>query len=1434
VSSSVAEHTSEALQRWADEVAALGGSEPLTRYRDLKTGTLDLHGADPEVRRRLLDGDPVRVSRLFPHDPIRTSAARSARLLAHRLWALRARHGLAAGYLATGLATWTDRLSARRPMAPVLLRRLEALPAAFAEDDVLLHVVGDPELNPALLEAMAEQLGLRLTADDLLDQGGQLRYPVVVDRLREQAPPHIVDGFAIAHRAVIGAMSDVPAAQAAELRANARTLAEAPFVALATGTALEPVLAGAGAGEAAAEPGPHRQAPPLDLDAAQEAVLAAVRDGRSVAVQAPAGTGAVQVAAGLCAQAVERGQSVLVVAEAGPRLHALARRLAEVGLGGVALDLSDGQVSAPGVARDVLGTLDSGRPRAGDGAAAEAAPAAAASSDEILLTDYHEALRRPRAPWAMSAAEAISAAAEGAGLVPGDVRVAPDDLVGLDRATLSTLRADLAEFVDLDGLRIGPAATAWFGARPASAADADGAVDLVERLSGSVLPVVRELSARAAIEVGMPAPKGPAEAAALADLLEGVAEVEQALVSDVWAAPVERMAAATGDRRSRRDLGEAPGFRERRTLRAEATALARDPDLAADSQRLTGVLRRAGELHRTWAEQCRDGRRPRLGESTPTFVAAVRSQQDGAAALASVHPEALDPQADFPATAARLARLADEAEWARRLPALNADGARLADAGLGPVVALLRRRVEGGHRVDGPTAVAVLDACVATSVAEQILATDPVLRDSDGDRLRAASESWRRADAAATVARSRQVRQAWLDRVRRAATERPVQLRCLRDAAEGRAPRTVRDLLAQAGDTVWAARPVWLAGPLTAAAALPLRSTVDLLVVLDAQSTALAHAIGVLARARQVVVLGDPQLPPPAPLPVSVDAPDPRGSAALPGAQVETPSVYAVLRDQLEAHDLRVRYGCRDERLHALQPARRPPSEIAVPPGPLPTSPVRFERVRQQPGSRDEEESVVAEVHAVVELVRAHVRGHPGHSLAVLTLGPAHADTVRAALARACLADPALAAALGPDAEEPFLLAAVDDLHGHRRDAVVLSVGFGRTVDGRLLYRFGPLNRPGGLRWLAAAVAAAREQLTVVSSVGADELEPRRLAADGLRGLRALLAEAEGVELAEVMAEAAEATGRPADVTTPAVAVMGGTEPEDPLLREVRSRLRAAGLPVVVGGGRGVLTVPLLVDHGRRPGRGVLALDDDGTASRSASIRDRERMRPEALQRAGWVTHRLCAAAWLRDPQAEVDAVRSAWLGAQRQADAVDAARHMPAPTGAQPEAEVEGEPVAAASEDAGERPPVPAGRPVRAYPPGDLLALAGWLEAGRPGAGEDDLVQDLAHEVGLAHPEEHEDAVLREAVRAAVVASRPDAGRPGAGRPDAGRPDSAAADAAGPDSAPVDAAVPGDRLPDPLGPDAGADAQERARERAEQADGHDAWLTEQRPPHHE
>jgi hypothetical protein len=1391
----------EAIGRWADDVASLGGSDPLVRFRDLKGGTLDLSAADDVMRKKLLDGEPVRVSRLFPHDPLRTTAARSAAKLAERLWRLEAGHGIAAGYLATGLASWSDPTSTRRPNVPIILRRLEALPTGFAEPDLMLHVVGEPELNTRLLDAMAAQLGLRLTPADLLDPSGDLRYPVVVDRLREQAPPHVIDGFVITHRAVIGLMTTVADDVATDLRAHASLVASRPLVGLAAGTGAVPP----------AEPGaaskPDAGPPPIDLDSVQASVLDAARAGTSLAVATPAGSGATQVAAGLCAQAVVDGRSVLVVAESSSRLRGLRRRLAATGLGGATLDLSDGQISTAALARTVVSTIDAasrpGADPAGDPTLTPGIDLGVSAGDRDLLTRYVRALHERRPPRGVSAYQAISAAHA----VPADqqssVRISAESLAALDGEAMARLRADLAEFTDLDGLLISASSTPWFGATPQDEREAEQMVALVDRLRTELLPAARDRGARAAAEVGMPAPSTVADLDSLAALLADVMEVETVFTRDLWAEPVHRMAAASADRRTRRSATDGPGLRERRTLRAAAQRLAR-PGSAGDEARVAQTLAKAAEVVDRWAAAAHDHRLPRTGDNASAAVEAWTQASAALAALRTLHPQAVPEELDLAGVHARLSTLAADAHWARRLPRLTAAAADLADAGFGPVVADLRARRDAGETVTGESAVAVLDSVVAATLAEQIEQTDPVLARTHGPQLRETSQRWRQADAAASVAAADVARAAWGRRARAAATQRPVHVRVLRDTVEGRGPATTRELLAGSWSTILAARPVWLGGPLPVAAALPLDASFDLVVVLDAQAVALAHAVGVLARAEQVVVLGDPAQPPPSPTPLSVDTPDPRMIGQLPGAGVETPSVYAVLRDQLPSIDLTTRYGCRDARLAVAMPASRAGVAPAVPPGASASPPLLFRRVEQQMGTREQEESVDREVDEVVDLVRAHVAGRPHASLAVLTLGRLHAAAIEAALARACLTDSALAQALGPEADEPFLLRPVDDLNGERRDAVILSVGFGRARDGRLLYRYGPLNRPGGLRWLTAAVSTARRELVVVSSVTASDLEPRRLAADGLRGLRQLLATAEGVAVA----------GADDPGAHPALA----QRPLDPVERAIASRLHAAGLPVLSGAGCGALALGFALEHPGRPGRGVLAVETEGgTFATLDDLRDRERMRPEQLMRAGWSVYRVCVSDWLRDPDAEVASITTAWREAADLADALDAARNAPAPpvqpgdsADERPGGESADEQPSDGREAAPSRQPRPliaVGRPVEAYPVADLVAVAGWVEQGNPGLTEDEAVAALANEVGLAHPTGRSDTVLRRAVRAATIGASP-----------------------GTEPTLADTAT---VIDDPLPTLPGADEDERSAERAAEEAAREQWLNDERPPHH-
>jgi hypothetical protein len=58
----------------------------------------------------------------------------------------------------------------------------------------------------------------------------------------------------------------------------------------------------------------------------------------------------------------------------------------------------------------------------------------------------------------------------------------------------------------------------------------------------------------------------------------------------------------------------------------------------------------------------------------------------------------------------------------------------------------------------------------------------------------------------------------------------------------------------------------------------------------------------------------------------------------------------------------------------------------------------------------------------------------------------------------------------------------------------------------------------------------------------------------------------------------------------------------------------------------------------------ILAIEADGAGYRdSASVRDRDRLRKEHLERLGWRVHRLWSTAWFTDPAGELAKLRQAF-----------------------------------------------------------------------------------------------------------------------------------------------------------------------------------------------
>jgi hypothetical protein len=284
----------------------------------------------------------------------------------------------------------------------------------------------------------------------------------------------------------------------------------------------------------------------------------------------------------------------------------------------------------------------------------------------------------------------------------------------------------------------------------------------------------------------------------------------------------------------------------------------------------------------------------------------------------------------------------------------------------------------------------------------------------------------------------------------------------------------------------------------------------------------------------------------------------------------------------------------------------------------------------------------------------------------VIALNRLHADRIRDAVRLERGVHPRVADFFTADAHEPFIVVDAAECGGLVRDAVLLCVGYGRTPHGRVLHQFGGAGEAGGAELLLAAVTRARTSMVVISSLGAEDLDPPRLKTAGSRALRDILATAAagGVgQPATVATEVDLSTGEAGSGATSATSATRSAEvapaarvaePDrrgtglDALLEDFALRLEEDGLtversvPVGASAADEDSVVPPIDIAVRDESTGRrLAIESDGPAYAAlSSVRERDRMRAERLARLGWEHLRIWSVDIFRDPAREVARVR--------------------------------------------------------------------------------------------------------------------------------------------------------------------------------------------------
>jgi very-short-patch-repair endonuclease len=1201
-----AELIAAAQGRWIAALTDLGGRNTLLYYKDRRAATLDLAPAAPEALEKFLRTGSIRLTRLFDDADIRADAIRRVQAIHRKARELLEERGIRAGYLATGMARWDELFL--EPAAPVLLRGLTISPTRARHDDFELTLDDDTEVNPVLLHKLASQFGADIEALAEAPPGK------VRDMLQEVADGAEIPGFEIVDRQVIGTFTYAKLPMVRDLQGAGELLADSDVVAAIAGDPEAQELLGAEA--TGTEPDPLLESPQddysvLDADSSQRSAIKTVLAGRSLVIHGPPGTGKSQTIANLIAALVARGRKVMFVAEKRAAIDAVLSRLKGVELSGMVLDIHDGTRDRVRIARDLGDALEE--------AQRTIEPDVSDLHRRLMdrqrrLSENVSALHEPHPPWGLTPFKVQSALLGVPAEARTPVRLAMPERIGPQGA--DEIRDQLREFAHLGGFAFRPDATPWFGALLRTADDARQACDLASRLSSRTLPMLVHRVTRACEETGVAPPAGYAQAQQRMQLFAGVARTLEVFQPGLFNSDPERLAVATG-------TGTGLGLRERRALRKQAQSLSSLGERAAGAElpreELTAALSRAADQLAQWQELRTGSGLPRLPSGLSELRSLLAGCERDLAALRTVVQVPGDPEP-------MLAELTADQETAWKLPRLYQLGAGFEEVGLGPLLDELARQEAGPDLAAG-----AFDYAWYSAILDQIRVRDPRYGANHGGALDEIASDFRARDVEHLAANRARVLRVWADRLRDAQDQHPLQARVVRkQTALRRGHLPLRRLLDQASDVLFAIKPCWAMSPLMVSQVLPTARLFDVVIFDEASQIIPADAISSMMRGHQIVVAGDDRQLPPTNFfrqvgDESDEGEDDDESMVSFGTGFE--SVLDALRPLLPTRALEWHYRSRDERLVAFSNSRIYGGTLTTFPGVLTNDCLRHVVVAQGP-EPGQEVSVTAEVNKVVQLILEHTRTRPDESLGVIALGIRHADRIDAAL-RAVLGEyPELEGFFAEDSAEPFFVKNLERVQGDERDAIILSIGYGKHRDGRMRYQWGPLLRDGGERRLNVATTRAKHRLTLVSSFSSHDVDPDRVHKAGARLL------ADYLEYAGSGGTASVRDG---------VGASGGTAP-GPFEADVRDRLAACGITVVPQYGVGGYRVDFAAAHPEDPSRMVLAIEADGASYRqSGSVRDRDRLRGEHLQRLGWNFHRLWSTNWFHDPEAEVEKVRAAY-----------------------------------------------------------------------------------------------------------------------------------------------------------------------------------------------
>lgn len=480
--------------------------------------------------------------------------------------------------------------------------------------------------------------------------------------------------------------------------------------------------------------------------------------------------------------------------------------------------------------------------------------------------------------------------------------------------------------------------------------------------------------------------------------------------------------------------------------------------------------------------------------------------------------------------------------------------------------------------------------------------------------------------------------------------------------------KPIRDLMAEeSGSVVNDLKPVWLMSPLSVSDTLPLNGgLVDVVIFDEASQVTLEEAIPTIFRAPQAIVVGDEMQLPPTNFFASGKSDDDselefEEEGELVQYDLNTSSLLSHSTKNLPNTMLGWHYRSRSESLISFSNRAFYQGQLLTVPDERVTNsaanaievrdlrksaslaketinrPVSFHFVEHGIYDKRRNRAEADHIAGLVEgILESNSRGQSNHSIGIVAFSEAQQDEIEKALARRAQEKPDFRAMLEIEYEREednqfigLLVKNLENIQGDERDVIILSVCYGKNLDGRMFMNFGPINKSGGEKRLNVAFSRAKKHMVVVSSIiGIDITNDYN---DGARCLKDYLSYAAATSVGDTanMNAILDRLARNDGIRI--------TESELPLTRQIARELEQRDYIVdqQIGQSRFQCDLGVRKTGDQEYRLGILV--DNSSYYQISDELERDVMRPRLLEAFGWKIEFVLAKDWYHDSDAVIE-----------------------------------------------------------------------------------------------------------------------------------------------------------------------------------------------------